>query len=280
MNRLYDSFKTSDGVEIRTVSWLPDRAPKGVILLVHGLGEHSGRYAHVAKALNQANYAVYALDHRGHGNSDGLRGHFDSIHQPVDDLEVYYNKIKSLHGASPFFVYGHSMGALISLLFVQRHQDQLAGWISQGTPLNTDTAQSPILLPIAKFLNKVAPKMRLVPLDSKGLSKNPDVIADYKADPLNQNGAHRVSILSGIIFGGQEARKDLRKIKLPLLVLHGRDDSICPVSGSEMLYAQATSSDKTLKIYDGLFHEIHNEIEQEQVFSDIVAWLDAHVKSD
>ena len=280
MNRSNDSFQTPDGITIQTVSWLPEHPPKGVILLVHGLDEHSGRYAHVAQALNRAGYAVYAVDHRGHGQSGGTRGHFSTINQPVDDLEIYYHQIKALHGDTPFFVYGHSMGALISLLFVQRHQNALAGWISQGTPINTDTTQSALLIQIAKFLNKVIPKLRLVPLDTAGLSHDPAVIAAYKADPLNHNGAHRVSILSSIIFGGQAARQNLQNIRLPLLVLHGQDDSICPVSGSELLYQQAASTDKTLKIYAGLRHEIHNEKEQEQVFSDIVAWLDVRTKNE
>lgn len=274
MNRTYDSFKTADGLDIRTVSWLTDSAPRGVILLVHGMGEHSGRYQHVAKALNQAGYAVYALDHRGHGNSGGLRGYIGTIEKPVDDLEMYYDQIRNRHGNTPFFVYGHSMGALISLLFVQRHQDKLAGWISQGTPLNVDQTVSGVVVKLAGLLNRVVPKMRLLPLDSKGLSRNPDVIAAYKADPLNINSAHRVSLLYGIIQGGQSARQHVDKITLPLLVLHGRDDSVCPVSGSQLLYDNASSVDKTLKIYDGLLHEIHNEDEQEQVFADIVAWLD------
>lgn len=277
MNRLYDSFKTSDDIQLHTVSWLTETTPKGVILLVHGMGEHSGRYHHVAQALNQAGYAVYALDHRGHGKSGGLRGYIGSIDKPVDDLEIYYEKIKRLHGDVPFFVYGHSMGALISLLFVQRRQDELTGWISQGTPLFVDSTVSGLVVKVASLLNRVAPKMRLLPLDSSGLSNNPDVIATYKSDPLNINGAHRVSLLYGIIQGGQNARQEVNKIRLPLLVLHGREDRVCPVAGSQLLYDSASSKDKTLKIYDGLLHEIHNENEQKQVFSDIISWLDQHV---
>ncbi len=276
MQERIGTLTTSDGITLHTIQWLPEGEPKAVILFAHGLGEHSGRYQHVGQALADAGYALYALDHRGHGRSGGLSGYFGTVQRPVDDLSTYYQQIQTEHPGKPIFMYGHSMGALISLLFTQRHQDTLAGWISQGTPLNVDEIQPAIVVALAKFLNRIAPKLRFAPLDANGISRDPKVVADYLADPLNATKRHRVSLIVNIIGGGQEARQDINKIHLPILVLHGTADPICPVSGSHLLYNGVQSTDKTLKLYDGLYHEIHNEPEQAQVFADIIAWLNVH----
>jgi alpha-beta hydrolase superfamily lysophospholipase len=270
------SLTTTDGIQLHTIQWLPDIPAKAVVLLAHGLGEHSGRYRHVAQALTNAGYAVYALDHRGHGRSGGVNGYFGTIERPVDDLESYFKQIQAGHPDTKIFVYGHSMGALISLLFVQRHQDALAGWISQGTPLNVDSLQPAPLIAVGKFLSRVWPMLRFAPLDINGISRDPNVIEAYKTDPYNAVKRHRVSLLMNILGGGQEARKDVSNIRLPLLVLHGGADPVCPPSGSQLLYNNTQSTDKTLKLYDGLYHEIHNEPEQAQVFDDVIAWLNAH----
>lgn len=268
------SFQTIDGLRIHANIWLPETPPKAVILLVHGVGEHSGRYPHVAEAFNRAGYAVYAFDHRGHGKSEGLRDYFESFAHPAGDVATYYHTIRERHPDTPIFVYGHSMGALISQIFLLEHQDEINGWVATGSPLTIDQKQPPFVLQAGSVLRNIIPKVRVMPLGAKGVSRDEKIVEDYEQDELNSNKLLRVRMAVDIALAARDLRAKLPQITLPLLAMHGEADPIAPAQGSHILYEKAASTDKTLKVYPGLYHEIHNEPEQETVFRDIVDWLD------
>ncbi|MEO8611712.1 MAG: lysophospholipase [Chloroflexota bacterium] len=270
------SFTSSDGLNIHTESWLPDSDPHAVVLISHGIGEHIGRYAHVAARLVADRYAVYGLDHRGHGKSDGLRSYFDDLNEPVNDLKQYLDQIKVAQPSKKIFLYGHSLGSLIALLFTLRYQSEITGLISSSTPLEVEPSQPKFLIAAAGVLNNIIPKAAITPLPTVYISTDPAEVKAYETDPLIYHGNVRVRVGYQIVQYSRIVKARLSEIKLPLLVFHGSADKICPPAGSETLYRGAGSSDKTLKIYPGMYHETHNEVEKSTVLNDIAAWLGAH----
>jgi alpha-beta hydrolase superfamily lysophospholipase len=277
MHHSTDSFQTIDGLRIHTESWLPVSVPKAGVLIVHGIGEHLGRYQHVATFLVESGYAVYGLDHRTHGRSEGEpRVYVDDFDVPVNDLKQYFDLIRSTAPDTRIFLYGHSMGAIIGTEFVVRYQEVLSGFISSGSPLTFDATVPAIMTIIGKVLDRLVPTMPLVNLGLEYISSNPEVVAAYMSDPLVHTG--RLRVRTAVLANQVSAplRDRLPELHLPLLILHGGGDKMVPVSGSELLYDKASSTDKTLKIYPELYHEIHNEPQQKTVLSDIVNWLDQH----
>lgn len=267
---------TSDGLRLYTEYAVPDGDPTAVILLVHGYGEHSGRYRHVAERLTGSDYAVYTLDHRGHGKSEGVRAYCDTMDQFVDDLKGYFDQIKAEQPGKKRFVLGHSMGALISLAFTQRYQNEIDGLIISGAPVIADANVSPVLVAVGSVLNKVAPKLHLLATDQPGiLSSDPQVDIDWANDPLTNKKPMRVRLGVELNNMAKQVREHLPDLTLPMLILHGADDKLVNPAGSQLAYDQVSSQDKTLKRYAGMRHEILNEVEKAVVLTDIVDWLNA-----
>jgi alpha-beta hydrolase superfamily lysophospholipase len=279
MKRTSGTLKTSDGLDLYTEAWLPDGEPKAIVLIVHGLAEHIGRYVHVAGAFVQQGYAAYGIDHRGHGKSPGLRAYFENFDQPVEDLKRYFDAVQADQPGKKIFLYGHSLGSLLALEFTLRYQNQITGLVVSGSTLGVETMQPAPLLVVSAALNRLVPTLGTVYLDSRALSHDPAVVTAYDADPLVYRGNVRVRMGYYIVDASRKARVRLGELKLPMLILHGSADQICPVVGSQMVYDGAGSTDKTLKIYPELFHEIHNEPRKETVLADMVNWLDARAVS-
>ncbi len=273
-----DTLQTADGLTLHTQGWLPDADPKAVVLLVHGIAEHVGRYTHVAAFLVERGYAVYGLDHRGHGRSQGEpRMYISDFDRVVDDLKLYFDRVKAAHPGKKIFVYGHSMGSFLATSFAVRYQDEMAGLISSGSPVRIEDTIAPLVIRVGNLLNAVAPRLKLIKLDLNAISRDAAVVAAYNADPLVVNQPVRVGMAVGYQQAVGRLNQNLSRLRLPLLLLHGSADRIAPASGSQQVYQMAQSADKTLKIYPGLYHEIHNEPEQVEVLSDVAAWLDARV---
>ncbi|MCU0497554.1 MAG: lysophospholipase [Anaerolineae bacterium] len=268
-------LQTTDGLQLHTIAWPIQDDPKAILLIVHGIGEHSGRYAHVAKALNQQGYSVYSYDHRGHGQSEGDRVYFDNFAVPVEDLRLVFTMIRAKHPGKAIYLYGHSMGSLISLLYLLKYPQDVAGFISSGSPLMVDTAFPAGLILLGRFLSRVVPRLPFAPVDPNTVSRDPAVVAAYRTDPFNNQKRMPIRIIAGLFDNARLARDQVKRITVPLLILHGEADTLTPLSGSQWLYEQAGSSDKTLKVYPGLYHEVHNEVEQTQVFTDVITWLKA-----
>ena len=278
MNHTTSSFQSKDGTKIYTESWLPDSDPRAVVIIVHGLGEHIGRYGHVAPRLVDAGYAVYGLDHHGHGKSGGdPRTYFDSFDQPVNDLKQYLDSIKAAQPGKKIFIYGHSLGSLITLAFALKYQKDLAGLVLSGSTLAVETTQPALMVIAAGLLDKIAPKFAVTPpVPSTTLSRDEAVSRAYDSDPLVEHGNVRVRMGNQILTVSRDVKAHLSELKLPLFIFHGADDKLCPPAGSQILYDGAGSSDKTLKFYEGLRHETHNEPEQGMVIDNIINWLNAH----
>lgn len=262
-----------DGSRIYAVSILPEH-PAAVVLLIHGYGEHHGRYGHVIDALVEANFGVFTLDHRGHGKSEGLRAYIDNFDHVLADISQLRDQIAAEQPALPLFIYGHSMGSLLALTHAARRPEGLAGVITSGCPLTSAETVSPVVIAVAKAITRVVPKVPLaetVPLST--LSRDPAVLRAFEEDPLNWHGKMRVRTGTEIDRTIHWLKDNLDKLTMPILLLHGEADAVTPVSGSRLVHERAPSADKTLITYPGLLHEIHNEPEREQVIGDIIAWL-------
>jgi acylglycerol lipase len=271
---------TADGLRLHTARWLPAGDPQALVMIVHGVGEHSGRYTHLARQLTARGYAVCALDHRGHGHSEGPRAYFDDFTQAVDEVAQFAGQLRAEYPGHRLFMFGHSMGALVSLLYTLRHQNHLAGWISSGTTLNLDTSAHALLVRAGQLLSRIMPRLPYTRIATGKLSRDPRVAQAYESDPLVYHRPLRMGMVNAMVEYGQRARQQLAKLRLPLLILHGGADAITPATGSQLLHERAASPDKTLKIYDGLQHEILNEPEGEMVMEDITAWLDSRASTD
>jgi acylglycerol lipase len=267
---------TPDHIQLYATGWNVEGA-RGAVLLVHGIGEHSGRYPHVIAALTVRGYSVYTYDQRGHGKSGGPRAYFETPDVLPQDLELVAHTVREDTYGLPLFVYGHSMGSLVTLAWALDHPDGLAGLVLTGAPLDFDAKVSPVLAATAKVMNKVLPRLQALDVvNPKDLSHDPAVIKAYTSDPLNYHGRLSVRSGSNLLDLLTSTRDRLPELTVPLLILHGEADAVCPVSGSIRLDEQAGSVDKTLIVYPGLYHEIHNEPEQVTVIKDILAWLDEH----
>jgi len=270
-------FQSDDGLKLATCAHHDSATPKAYIVLVHGYGEHAGRYAHVVDALCGAGYSVHTIDHRGHGASDGERAYFNNLWEPVADLKRFVNDVQAQNSNRALFMLGHSMGALIALVFAIQYQYELKGVILSGIPLTADLSTSPVLLAVGNLLNLVAPKMQLADAAPRNeLSSDPSVMLDFQADPLNWKGKMRVRMGISIQRAAKWSRANIGALKLPIMLAHGADDKICPPSGSQFVFDGASSTDKTLKFYPGMKHEILNERERAGVIADMIAWCDAH----
>lgn len=271
------TFQTADGLTIYTESVLPAGNPKAVVLIVHGYAEHSGRYRHVIDRLVASGYAVYTLDHRGHGQSDGLRAYCDRMDQFVEDLQLYFERVKAAQPNKKRFLLGHSMGALINLAFTERHQDEIDALVISGAPVLADANVSPALVWVGNVMTKVAPRLPFVKVNQPGiLSSDPEIDKAWESDPLNYKGLMRVRLGVELNNMARAVRERLSELHQPILILHGAQDRLVNPSGSQFAYDHVASSDKTLRLYPNMRHEIMNEIGKEAVLDEIVAWLDRH----
>jgi acylglycerol lipase len=265
------------GRRIYWQSWTPESEPKALIMIVHGAGEHSGRYGHVAEALVEDGYAVYALDHRGHGRSDGPRALIDRLDSAVADLDRLVKEALAEHPALPVFVLGHSVGGTIAVRYALDHQGRLTGVVLSG-PLAAIDAAAPLRF-AGRVLSVVVPTLPLIAVDPALVSRDPQVVAAYQSDPLVHHGKLPVRTLAELISAIDQFPDAVRAITVPTLILYGSADRLCPPSGSGMLGERIGSEDKTVKAYEGLYHEILNEPERDEVLADIRAWLSARAGS-
>lgn len=255
----------------------PVQAPAGVIVLVHGVHEHSGRYHHVAERLSEARYAVYAVDHPGHGRSPGTRGNIDSMAAAVHGVGMLAGMAGQRHPGVPLFVYGHSLGGLIALQYLTGTPDErIRGGVLSSPALDTSVATGAQKL-AALLLSRLLPDAGVAHGDLDTISRDQEVVQAFRADALNYTGKVRARTAAEVLLAVSAMPQRLASLRLPLLVLHGSADRLIPPAASEVVRANAGSPDLTVKIYDGLYHELHNEPEQQEVLDGIVAWLDAHL---
>jgi alpha-beta hydrolase superfamily lysophospholipase len=270
------SFSGAGGVRIWWQAWHPDGDPRAVIVIAHGAGEHSGRYQHVAARLISEGYAVYAVDHRGHGHSDGPRALLDRVDNAVTDLDKVVVIAAGENPGLPIFLLGHSMGGLIAVCYAIAYQERLAGLLLSG-PLAALEAASPPVRMMAAILSALTPQLGVFAVDASLVSRDPAVVKAYEEDPLVHHGklpARTVHELAGKVGAFPNT---VKAITVPTLIMHGTADQLAPLAGAKMLAGTISSTDKKLIPYEGLYHEILNEPEQQQVMDDMCEWLSAHL---
>jgi acylglycerol lipase len=257
--------------------WLPEKTPKAVLLVVHGLAEHSGRYKNLVNYFVPKGYAVYALDHRGHGKSDGVRCYVDRFSDYLADLKTFFNMVRKEHKGAKIFLVGHSMGGTIAVPYAIEHQQELAGVITSAPSLVASPTVSPALLAIAGVISALLPKMGVTVLDASTISRDKAVVDAYVSDPLVFRGKIPARTGAELANMWKTLPEKMPQIKLPILIMQGTADGLANPASSKLLYERVGSKDKTLKLYDGLYHEIFNEPEHKQVMADVEAWLAKHI---
>jgi acylglycerol lipase len=276
VNQASATLHGAGGRRIFWQSWLPERPPRAAIVIVHGAGEHSGRYRDVAQRLVDEGFAVYALDHRGHGRSDGPRAVIDRMDAAVADVDRLVDLAAEAYAGVPIMMLGHSMGGTIALEYAIAHQERLAGLVLSGALASVDAAPAPMRA-LGRLLGAIAPRLPLIAVDSSLVSRDPAVVDAYRADPLVHHGKLPARTVAELVASGETFPERVTTITIPTLILYGTADRLCPPAGSVMLGERIGASDKTVIAYDGLYHEILNEPERDRVLDDLTAWLDARI---
>ena len=261
------------GLDLYAQAWLPDRHPRSVIVVAHGLGEHSGRYAGLAEALVGAGHAVYAYDQRGHGRSPGARANIGRFEHLVSDFGAFAGRAARQHPDAPVFLLGHSMGGAVAFATALRLPGAVRGVVLSAPALAaTDTASGTRKL-LARLLSTVAPNAGVWRIDASAISRDPVVVRAYTSDPLVHHGSvpartvvELLDAMAGFLFQAP-------KLRLPTLVLHGTRDALVPVDATRPVYQALDAQKRTIKYYEGLYHEVFNEPERAQVVADLLHWL-------
>lgn len=268
-----------DGLKMHSKGWTPEKEPKAVVCLIHGLGEHIGRYEHVGAAFVEAGYAMLGFDLRGHGKSGGTRGHAPSADAFFKDIEAFVQDAANRYPSAPRFLYGHSLGGLLTLSYAVTHNADVKGLIVSSPGLRTAIHEQKAKLILAKILGSLAPTVTLASeLDTSALSRDPQVVKDYVNDPLVHDkittGFGKAGlVVTDLVF------QNASKLAVPLLLAYCSGDQIAFPRGSEEFARLAPQGLVTLKRFEGLYHEPHNEPEKAEVFKTYIGWLDAQVKA-
>jgi alpha-beta hydrolase superfamily lysophospholipase len=268
--------ESKDGITFHIRRWEPDANARAVVALVHGHGEHIGRYENVARALTNAGYVLAGYDSRGHGKSTGRRGHIPSYDILMDDIGAFISLLGEKYSGLPLFMYGHSMGGNQVINYALRCQPKIAGIIATGPWLKLAFEPPPIKVALGKFMNNLVPSFtQSSGLNTRGLSHDAEVVRLYDNDPL---GHDKVSarLFVSMYESGFWALDHASALALPLLLMHGGADPVTSAEASRQ-FADKAGKNVTLRIWDGLYHEVHNEPEQAEVFRVMIEWLDKHL---
>ena len=269
------SFEGSGGLKIFTRAWRPATRPRAVVVISHGFNAHSGHYAWVAEQLVSKGLAVHALDHRGRGKSDGERFYVQKFTDYVDDLSTFIGIVKAAEPGSKVFLLGHSAGGVVAALYALDKQAELAGLLCESFAFRVPAPD--FALAVLKGLSHVAPHAHVLKLKNEDFSRDPAWVATLNADPLIAHEVQPTQTVAEMVRADERLAHGFGLVKLPLLILHGTEDKATRPSGSQTFHDQAGSPDKTLKLYEGHYHDLLADLGKEQVMSDIQTWLDARI---
>lgn len=270
-----NTFETFDKIRLFGQSWKP-RDPKAVLIIVHGLKDHSTRYASLGEQLVDHGYAVYAFDLRGHGKSEGERAFVSSFDNYLRDLELFYEKVQRAETGKPIFLFGHSLGGAIALLFTLTHNSNTRGLILSASALKVPAGTSSLLIWFTKLLAGIAPKRGVFKLDNDLFTRDEDFLAAMNSDPLIYNKPHPAKTAAELLRAIDRLQKTMSSITIPVAMMHGTDDKITNPDGSRQLNETARSQDKTLKLYEGHYHDLLHDLGNSTVEEDLLRWLESH----
>jgi acylglycerol lipase len=270
-----ESFEGVGGLKIFTRSWRPTVKPRGVVVIVHGFNSHSGQYLWVAEQFLSIGLSVYALDLRGRGRSDGERFYVEKFSDYENDVATLVSIAKKREPGLPVFLLGHSAGGVVSCIYTLDHQPELAGLICESFAFQVPAPD--FALAVLKGLSHVAPHAHVLKLKNEDFSRDPKVVEAMNQDPLIAHEVQPTLTVAEMVRADERLKREFSRITLPVLILHGTQDKATRPSGSQLFFDSAGAKDKTLKLYDGHYHDLLNDIDKQVVMGDIKSWLNAHL---
>jgi alpha-beta hydrolase superfamily lysophospholipase len=272
------TFEGVGGLKIATRTWRPDGAVRGVIILVHGFNSHSGYFAWPAEKFAGAGLAAYALDHRGRGKSEGERFYVEKFSDWLEDVNTLVGMARSENPGVPVYMLGHSVGGVIASSYVFEHQSEIAGLICESFAFDVGL---PHLVQLAlEGASHLIPHLPLYSLKNEIFSRDPAVVAAMNNDPLIANEKQPAETASEVLKAAARLGENMPNIKIPVFIIHGTDDKATRWQGSQYFYDNVGSEDKTLKLYEGGYHDLLNDIDKETVMADILAWVNARIPAE
>lgn len=256
-------------------AWLPDKAPRAVVVVSHGLAEHGGRYSGLASRLVDKGYGVYALDHRGHGRSSGPRANIERFDYLVSDLGAFIGRAQREHLDTPVILLGHSMGGAVALGCALKYEKVLRALVLSAPALAAGESVPALKLVLIRLLSALSPNTGALKLPATAVSRDSAVVRAYESDPLVFRGGIPARTLAELLQAMQQLQARAHELRLPVLIQHGTADSLVPLAATHPVYQHlGQSKRRTLQVYEGLFHEVYNEPERDQVIRDLEAWLE------
>jgi len=270
-------FAGRGGLRLYWQAWLPEGDVHAALVVAHGYGEHGGRYGNLVERLVPQGFAIYALDHRGHGRSEGPRGHVGRFSEFIADLHALRVRVEEEHRCKPLVVLGHSMGGLIATHYLLAHSSGVTGAVLSSPAIGLAKEPPRLLRWLGRVLSWVAPRVSFqTDVDPGVLSHDPSIGPAYSADPLVHRRAS-ARFFTELKRAMRSARERAGEIHVPVAVLQAGDDRLVDAAATERFFAGVGSEQKELHVYAGFFHEIFNETEKDRVFVDLERWLDAHL---
>jgi acylglycerol lipase len=271
-----ESFKGVGGLNIFATSWHPEtQKARAVVVISHGFNSHSGYYGWVAEQFVSAGFAVYALDHRGRGKSDGERYFVDQVSDYVDDLATFIANAKAREPGLPVFLLGHSAGGVISCTYALDRQSELAGLICESFAFQVYAPD--FALAVLKGISHLAPHAHVLRLPIADFSRDPSVVEAMNQDPFVMNEVQPTKTVAEMVRADERLKQEFPRLKLPVFIMHGTADKVTKPGGSQFFYDTVGSVDKTLKLYDGHAHDLLNDLGKEMVMRDIQSWLNERI---
>jgi acylglycerol lipase len=270
-----EEFVESKGARIFVRSWQPALKPRAVVVICHGVNSHGGQYIWAAEQLLAGGFSVYALDLRGRGKSDGERFFVENVSDYVADVATVIKLAKSREPGVPVFLLGHSAGGVVSCSYALDNQAELAGLICESFAFKVPAPD--FALAIIKGLSAIAPRLRVLKLKNKDFSRDPKVVQTLDSDPLIANEVQPAITVAALVRADERLKREFPRITLPVFILHGTADKATVPSGSQLFYDTAGAKDKTLKLYEGHFHDLLADYGREGVMADIKAWINARL---
>lgn len=267
-----------DNIQLHTTKWMPQGDVRAVLYLSHGVGTHMGRYNKLGEELAEKGILAFGHDHVGHGKSLGDRVHINDFNTYVQDIINHVKDVKKAYSTVPCFLMGHSMGGLIAVLLAISDQALFAGVVLSGPALEVDpNVVGPILRFLVKGLAYFAPQLGIKPVDPTFISSIPEEVEAYVNDPLVHHMAVKAKWSSEFFHSIDVAREGIHVIAIPALIVHGTQDRLVPLSASQFIFANISSSDKTFEQFEDSFHEVLHDIEQQKARDLIKDWVLSHI---
>src|SRR5262245_24447789 len=270
-----EKIESAKGLKIFVRSWVPESRPRAVIVVCHGVNSHGGQYLSVGEQFAAAGLAAFALDLRGRGRSEGERFYVEDVADYVSDVANTIALAKSRHPGLPIYLLGHSAGGVVSATYVLDNQAELAGFICESFAFQVPAPG--FALAAIKGVSHIAPRLPVLKLKNEDFSRDPRWVERLNNDPLIAHEVQPAITVAALVRADERLHDEFPSITLPVLIMHGTSDKATVCQGSQFFYDTVGSKDKTLKLYDGHFHDLLNDVGKEKVMSDVMDWLNARL---